>query len=181
MKRRVFLAAVVALLAQIAHAHSPYRQWKVMRQRYLLVHSTRTDPRSDEIAEKLVAIIRRVLPEANAMVGRAPDEQRVASLLTTGQAVLAVMRPEEARDLFLKQGAFGAYEGGPLRLLARVEDRVLATIEIFPAHHAWLVTAALVENPEALSIRVPDSIQGEVPVHPGAAAFARGEPLEAFR
>ena len=33
-----------------------------MRQRYLLVHSTRTDPRSDELAEKLVAIIQRVLP-----------------------------------------------------------------------------------------------------------------------
>jgi hypothetical protein len=181
MKRRVFLAAVVALFAQTAHAHSPYRQWKVMRQRYLLVHSTRTDPRSDELAEKLVAIIQRVLPKANAMVGRAPDEQRVASLLTTGQAVLAVMRQEEARDLFLTRGAFSAYQGAQLRLLARVEDRVLVTVESFPAHHAWLVAAALVENPEALSIRVPDSIQGEVPVHPGAAAFARGEPLEVPR
>ena len=181
MKRRVFLAAFAALLAPSAHAHSPYRQWKVMRQRYLLVHSTRTDPRSDEIAERLVAIMRRVLPEANALVGRAPDEQRVASLLTTGQAVLAVMRPADARDLFLKRGAFGAYRGAQLRLLARVEDRVLVTVESFPAHHAWLVAATLVENPEALSIRVPDSIQGEVQVHPGAAGFARGEPLEVPR
>jgi hypothetical protein len=181
MKRRVFLAGVAALLAQTVRAHSPYRQWKVMRQRYLLVHSTRTDPRSDELAEKLVAIIQRVLPEANAMVGRAPNEQRVASLLTTGQAVLAVMRPEDARDLFLTRGAFGAYQGTQLRLLARAEDRVLVTVESFLSHHAWLVAAALVENPEALSIRVPDSIPGEVPVHPGAAAFARGEPLDALR
>lgn len=181
MKRRVFLAAGAALLAPGAHAHSPYRQWKVMRQRYLLVHSTRTDPRSDELAEQLVAIIQRVLPEANAMVGRAPDEQRVASLLTTGQAVLAVMQQEDARDLFLARGAFGAYQGAQLRLLARVEDRVLVTVEGFPAHHAWLVAAALVENAQALSIRVPDSIQGEVPVHPGAAGFARGEPLDASR
>lgn len=152
-----------------------------MRQRYLLVHSTRTDPRSDEIAEKLVAIIQRVLPEANALVGRAPDEQRVASLLTTGQAMLAVMRQEDARDLFLTRGAFSAYQGAQLRLLARVEDRVLMTVENFPAHHAWLVAAALVQNAEALSIRVPDSIPGEAPVHPGAAAFARGEPLEILR
>lgn len=152
-----------------------------MRQRYLLVHSTRTDPRADQIAEQLVAIIRRVLPEANALVGRAPDEQRVASLLTTGQAVLAVMRPEDARDLFLQQGAFGAYQGAQLRLLARVEDRVLATVEGFPAHHAWLVAAALVENAAALSIRVPDPSQGGVTVHPGAAGFARGEPLDASR
>lgn len=152
-----------------------------MRQRYLLVHSTRTDPRSDEIAEKLVAIMQRVLPEANALVGRAPDEQRVASLLTTGQAMLAVMRQEDARDLFLTRGAFSAYQGAQLRLLARVEDRVLMTVESFPARHAWLVAAALVQNAEALSIRVPDSIPGEAPVHPGAAAFARGEPLEILR
>jgi len=181
MKRRAFLAAIAALLAQTAHAHSPYRQWKVMRQRYLLVHSTRTDPRSDELAEKLVAILQRVLPEASAMVARVPDGQRVASLLTTNQAVLAVMRQEDARDLFLARGAFGGYQGAQLRLLARVEDRVLVTVESFPAHHAWLVAAALVENPEALSIRVPDSMQGEVPVHPGAAGFARGEPLEVPR
>lgn len=148
-----------------------------MRQRYLLVHSTRTDPRGDEIAEQLVAILQRVLPEANALVGRAPDTQRVASLLTTGQAALAVMRPEEARDLFQSRGALGAYQGDQLRLLAQADDRVLATIESFPTHHAWLVAAALVENPGALKIRVPDSIQGAVPVHPGAAGYARGEPL----
>lgn len=177
MKRRVFLTAAVALLAQTAHAHSPYRQWKVMRQRYLLVHSTRTDPRSDEIAEQLVAILQRVLPEANALVARVPDGQRVASLLTTDQAVLAVMRPDDARDLFLARGTFGAYQGAQLRLLARVEDRVLVTVESFPAHHAWLVAAALVENPAALKIRVPDSIPGAVPVHPGAAGYARGEAL----
>lgn len=181
MNRRTFLALVVALLAPGARAHSPYRQWKVMRQRYLLVHSTRTDPRGDQIAEKLVAIMQRVLPEANAMVGRAPDAQRIASLLTTGQAMLAVMRPADARDLFLERGAFGAYKGAQLRLLAQTDDRVLATVESFPAHHAWLVAAALMENPDALSIRVPDSIQGELPVHRGAASYARGEPLEAPR
>ncbi|MSQ49048.1 MAG: hypothetical protein EXR30_01525 [Betaproteobacteria bacterium] len=181
MKRRVFLAAVAALLAQTAQAHSPYRQWGVMRQRYLLVHSTRSDPRGDEIAEQLVTLLQRVLPEANAMVGRSPDQQRVASLLTTGQAVLAVMRSEDVRDLFLSQGAFNAYHGANLRRLVRVEDRVLATVKDFPAHHAWLLAAALVENPGALSIQVPDSIQGEAPVHPGAAGFARGEPLTAFR
>jgi hypothetical protein len=149
-----------------------------MRQRFLLMHSTRTDPRSDELAERLVAILRRVLPQSGAMVARSPDEQQVASLLTTGQAVLAVMRSQDARDLFLKQGAFGDYEGAQLRLLARVEDRVLATVESFPAEHAWLVTSALMENPEALSIRVPDPIKGEVPVHAGAAAFKRGEAVK---
>ena len=81
-------------------AHTPYRQWKILRQRFLLVHSSRSDPVSDEIAESMVEILDRVLPKARAMVARAPDEQRIASLMTTGQAVLAVMRTDLAVDLY---------------------------------------------------------------------------------
>ncbi|MGH8706937.1 MAG: hypothetical protein ACREVD_02620, partial [Burkholderiales bacterium] len=71
-----------------ALAHSPYRQWKVLRQRFLLVHSTRTDPVGDELAERLVAVLQGVLPQANALVGRSRDEARLAALLTSGQAML---------------------------------------------------------------------------------------------
>jgi len=152
-----------------------------MRQRFLLVHAARTDPRADGIADELVAIMQRVLPEANAMVARSPNEQRLINLLTTGQAVLAVLRPELARDAALERGALGAEGAWPVRLLAWAEDRMLATVESFPAHHAWLVAAALIGNPGALRIRPADARQGEVPAHPGAAAFARGEPLEAAR
>src|SRR5688500_20348351 len=87
ISRRAFLLALAALAARPAAAHSPYRQWKVLRERFLLVHSTRTDPDGDALAEKLVAILHEILPQANAMVGRARDETRLASLLTSGQAM----------------------------------------------------------------------------------------------
>lgn len=149
-----------------------------MRQRFLLVHSTRTNVDSDRIADQIVAILQRVVPESHAMTARARDEKRVASLLTTGQAMLAVMRPQQARELYLRTGQFSGYEGAQLRVLLEVDDHLLVTVEQFPWHHAWLVSAALTENPDALSVRIPDAPAEMPPVHPGAVAFARGEPFK---
>ena len=129
----------------LVHAHTPYRQWKVMRQRFLLVHSSRTDSVSDEVAETLVAILQNVLPQAHAMVARARDEQRIASLLTTGQAMLAVLHGDVARELYAGGGEFGQYEGAQLRTLLAIGEYRLVTVAAFPVHHAWLGTSALVE------------------------------------
>lgn len=161
-------------------AHTPYRQWTVLRQRFLLVHSSRTDPVSDAIAEEIVATLDRVLPQAKAMVARAPDEQRIASLITTGQAVLAVMRADRAGELFRGQGEFRDYQGGMLRSLVSIDDHILVTTETFPRHHGWLVTSALVENGALPGVHVATDATGSdvVPPHEGALAFARGEPLE---
>lgn len=153
----------------------------MLRERFLLVHSTRTDPAGDEIAEKFVAVLQAVLPEANAMVGRSPDEPRLAALLTSGQAVLAMMRAVDAQDLFLGRAAFAGQDGRGLRRLLAVGSHLLATVETFPRHHAWLVSAALTENAGGLAVRVPRSEESAVPVHPGALAYARGEPLEPSR
>jgi hypothetical protein len=183
ISRRVFLlslaAAAVYTAAGPARAHSPYRQWKVLRQRFLLVHSTRTDPEGDELAERLVALLQGVLPQANALVGRSRDEARLAALLSSGQAMLAVLRPDDARDLFLGRAAFAGQDARGLRRLLAVESRILATVESFPRHHAWLVSAALCENAAGLAVRVPRADESAVPVHAGALAYARGEPLEA--
>ena len=182
MNRRAFLFLIaLALAAPQARAHVPYGQWKLLRQRYLLIHSTRSDPASDAIAEKLVATLKRVLPKANPLVARAPDAQRIASLLTTGQAVLAVMRPNEAVKLFKGEAPFGAFSGERLRIVLQVEDHLLVSVADFPAHHAWLLAAALTEGAGSASNSVPtDALRG-VPVHQGAAAFRRGDPLEAMQ
>ena len=185
MRRRLFLrvllsGALCASAAGAAIAHTPYRQWTVLRQRFLLVHSSRTDPVSDTIADQIVVILDRVLPKANALVARTPDEQRIASLITTGQAMLAVMRQDRARDLFHQKGEFQDYQGGMLRALVSIDDHILVASEGFPRHHAWLVTSALVENGAELNVHVAtNSTNGDaVPPHEGALAFARGEPLE---
>lgn len=185
MTRRLFLRSLLAVfltapLAPKLFAHTPYRQWKVLRQRFLLVHSSRADPVSDEIAEELVAILDQVLPQANAMVARAPDQQRIASLMTTGQAVLSVLRADQAEALHQRSGEFRDYAGEQLRWLVRIGDYRLVTVTSFPRHHAWLVTAALTENGAGLEIRPPGSGDGgSLPAHDGAVAFVNGEPLEA--
>lgn len=178
MNRRGFVAGLAALAAAPARAHTPYRQWKILRQRFLLVHSIRTDPRSDQLAEHIVATLAQSLPEAQPLVARAARPVRLASLLTTGQAVLGVMRAQAAADLFHGRGEFAGFEGGTVRTLLAAEAHVLATIASFPRHHAWLVTEALVEHAREISWRVP-AADGPVPVHPGALAYARGEPPEA--
>lgn len=141
----------------------------MLRERYLLVHSTRSDAAGDELAEALVALLQRVLPQANALVSRTRDEKSLAGLLTTGQAVLAVLRAADAQDLYRR-------EGGMLRRLLSVNERELITVDSFPRHHAWLVSAALLENKGSLPLRIEP--QGVIPVHPGALAYARGEALE---
>lgn len=160
-------------------AHTPYRQWKVLRQRFLLLHSTRTDAAADALAERMVAILQRVLPQANALVARTTDERQLASLLTSGQAMLAVMRSREAEDLFFGRAAFAGLDGRGLRRLLDVDERIVAALDAFPRHHAWLLSAALTENAGTLAVRVPRIEDSAVPVHAGALAFARGERLEA--
>lgn len=177
--RRTFLLAFGLLASQAALAHTPYRQWKILRQRYLLVHSTREDPQGDALAERIVNVLAQVLPRANAMVARAPDAMRLASLLTTGQAVLAVMRHEEARDLHAGQSRFAGLDGQALRALLEVADRMLVTVDSLPRHHAWLLASALTREAVDLKARVPAAGANAVPLHPGAGAFFRGEPLEA--
>ncbi|MGH8722938.1 MAG: hypothetical protein ACREU4_13190 [Burkholderiales bacterium] len=151
----------------------------MLRQRFLLVHSTRTDPAGDALAERLVAILQRVLPRANALVARATDERQLGSLLVSDQAMLAVMRPRDAEDLFLGRAAFAGLEGGALRRLLDVDARLLAALAAFPSHHGWLLSAALTENAGALAVRVPRPADSTVPLHAGALAYARGEPLPA--
>jgi len=186
MRRREFLQRLLigtlgVSFATVISAHTPYRQWRVLRQRFLLVHSSRSDPVSDDIAEALVEILDQVLPKANAMVARAPDEQRIASLMTTGQAVLAVMRTDQADDLYQRRGEFRGFDGEQLRWLVEIGHYRLVTVASFPQHHAWLVTAALSENGAALFVRPPsnDADNFSVPPHAGALAFANGESLDA--
>lgn len=178
MNRRRFLAAAGVLLAALpAYGHTPYRQWKVMRERFLLVHSTRTDPVSDALAERIVAILNAELPDANAMVARAPNLERVASLLTSDQARLAVVARDAARRFYLRQGEFAAFDGTGLRVLVELETHLLLATASLPKHHAWLLASALSENPSGLAVRIPDAA-AEPPTHAGARAFARGEPLD---
>lgn len=149
----------------------------MLRQRFLLVHSTRTDAAGDALAERLVATLQRELPQANALVARTTNERQLARLLESEQALVAVMRPRDAEDFYHARAAFAGIEGRALRRLLEVEDRTLVAMDAFPRHHAWLVSAALSEHPGGLAVRMSGAADSTVPVHTGALAFARGEPM----
>lgn len=178
--RRAFLRTASASLAALLLAgHSPYRQWKVYRQRYLLLFTMRDDPPSDELGERLAARLRKVLPDSRAQVARAPNAQRIASLISTGQADTAVLAHAQALALYRGTAPFADYGAVPLRVLAETSAYQLVCREDFKPEHAYLVAEALTREPRVTDVRVPQPAaeQTGVPLHAGVLAFARGEPV----
>ena len=155
----------------ISLGHTPYRQWKVLRQRFLLIHSTRTNPLGDAIADKLVAILGNALPEANARVARARHEQRAASLLTTGQAVLLIMKKDDAKNLFTEKGDFRGYEGKQIRVLLMIGEQLLLTTKSFSPIHVRLIAEAFDHHSRGLKIKAPDERLTGIPAHRAAAQY----------
>jgi hypothetical protein len=180
MHRRHFLA-LAALGLPLLMGHTPYRQWKLYRQTHLLIFTTKDDPASDELGERIAARLREVLPDSKAQVARAPHAQRIASLITTGQADVAVLSRADASALALRQPPFGDYLPVALRVLAQTAQHQLVCREDFKAQHAWLVAEALAG--EAVpGLVLPQDAPGNgdaVPAHAGTAAFVRGEQPDA--
>lgn len=177
MKRRRFLAGLaLGAAAMPVLAHTPFRQWKVFRQRYLLITTSRTDPQGDALGDRFVEVLVEELPDSRAMVSRAINLQRIASLITTDQANLAILEDSAASALVAGESPFADYGPFPLQAIVRSEGHVLVCREDVPLHHGYLIAATLMSRSGELGIRIEES--AGLPVHPGAAAFARGEVVE---
>lgn len=181
MNRRPFLAFLASSAASLLLVgHTPYRQWKVYRQAHLLVFTSRDDPDADELGERIAARLRVVLPDSNARAARAPNVARIASLITSDQADVALLSHADAAALFTRQDPFGDYAAVALRVLVQTPRYQLVCRADFKLEHAYLVAEALAGDPGVPEFAVPmreHAGADEVPTHPGAAAFARGEPL----
>ena len=176
ISRRLLLTGALALAAQRpAVGHTPYKQWDVYRRKHLLIGTCRADPESYPLGKRLVAIITDAIPESHARVTRARDQRRLASLITTGQLELIVLRVDEAVRLARGEEPFAEFGPFPLRLLFAIGDRALVCREDFPVRHAWLVSRALGEGYPAAS-GLAAAGQGELLLHPGASAYLAGEP-----
>jgi hypothetical protein len=163
--------------------HTPYRQWKLYRQAHLLVFTSRDDPPSDELGERIAARLRELLPQSKAQVARAPHAARIASLITTDQADVAVLSRANAAALFARQAPFGDYLPVELRVLVENEQYQLVCREDFKVEHAYLVAEALAGGSGEPGLTVPlheGAGEGNVPTHRGALAFAKGERLESL-
>lgn len=172
-RRSLLVGAACLAAARAGRAHTPYRQWDVYRRRHLLVGTCRADPESYPLGQRLVSMLVSSLPESKARVTRAPDQKRLASLLTTEQLELVLFTMDEAVALEGGKAPFTDYGPYPLRLVFEVEGYALVCGEAFPARHAWLVTEALADH-----LPVPDDLVAskKLAVHEGTRAFLSGEP-----
>ncbi len=179
MNRRHFLAgAVTGLAALPAVAHTPFRQWKVFRQRHLLITTSRTDRQGDALGDRFAEILARELPESRAMVSRAISLERIASLITTDQAKLAILERPAAHALASGAPPFVQFGPFALQAIVRTDAHVLVCRQDVPLHHGYVIAATLMAHEARLGIRIAEQ-DGPVAVHPGASAFARGEVVEA--
>lgn len=179
MNRRRALTVLAATSSLLLTGHSPYRQWQLYRQSHLLLFTTRDDPRSDDLGEQLAGRLRDLLPDSRAGVARAPDVQRVASLISSAQADAAVLTAANALALYRGAAPFADYAGVPLRVLVASDGYQLVCREDFKREHAYLVVEALMREPRVAALTVPaGNVQTDqaVPTHAGALAFVRGEP-----
>jgi hypothetical protein len=181
-RRRFLTAAAYAALplfaAGPAGAHTPYRQWDIFRKRYLQVLTSRTDATGDGYGDDWVAVLREKLPLSRALVSRARDMARIASLLKTNQGKLAVLSYADAHAMFSGKAPFDEYAPMPLQVLLDRGTHLLVTRSDLPVHHGYLIAATLMESARTLQLEVP--LQGRLgmALHAGARAYAAGEQLE---
>ena len=175
MNRRRVLKLATAAVAQLTLCgHTPYGQWVVYRKKHLLIGCHKVDPTTYDLAKRVVAVLGEHLPAANSRVARAPDAQRLASLLGTAQFDVAILNLADAVAMLHGADGFAAYGAVALRLLTPVGDRLLLSRAEFPERHARLLVEAL-SGSELVPAR--DQLHDvDVPWHPGSLAYLRDGP-----
>ena len=187
MNRRQFLSLAATSAGWVLlSGHSPYRQWMVYRQTHLIILTSRDDPGADDLGEKFAAIVRGALPDSKAVVGRGPQVQRIASLISTRQAEVGVVSRPNALAMYRGEGPFQQYGAIPLRVLVQNDVYQLVCRDDFLPQHGYLIAEALMEHasmqPAAdlgWSVPAPNAADaGEIPPHAGALAFAEGRSVD---
>ncbi len=178
ISRRKFLGTTLGATAfVVAGGHTPYRQWEVYRRKHLLIGTCRADEPTYPLGKHIAATLDEFLPESKARVSRAPDQIRLASLITTGQLQIVLFSKDDVAALREGAAPFEDYGATELRALFRFGDHYLVTRPDFPDRHAWLVAKTLTERVSDFDDAAPvDSDMRLTPVHPGALAFAAGAP-----
>ncbi len=173
-RRHALRLSAGAAAGLLLSGHTPYGQWVVYRKKHLLIGCHKTDPVTYDLAKQVVALLAEHLPAAKSRAARAPDAERLASLLGTAQMAVAILNAPDAATMMRGSGRFAAYGAIELRVLTPVDDRLLVARADFPARHAWLVTGVLAGTGLAPKPR-PTGDFG-IPWHPGSRAFLEGRP-----
>jgi len=185
MNRRIFtsralalaLAASCLLAGKPLHAHTPYAQWNSFRKRHLQILTSRSDLAGDAVADSWVAVLTEHLPSSRAVVSRARNFVRVASLLKTDQAKLAVLSYEQARAMFSADPPFESFTPMPLQVLIDDGEYLLVARDDLPLEHGFLLAITLMENAESRKITAPLDGMFGMSIHPGAKSAAEGKEI----
>ncbi|MFZ2738288.1 MAG: hypothetical protein WBI20_01385 [Burkholderiaceae bacterium] len=176
---RLALSAAWPLLPLThAFAHTPYRFWDVFRKQNMQILTSHADYTGDDVGEDWVAVLRENLPLSRAMVSRAHDIPRIASLLKTNQVKIAVLSYLHARLLFTGEPPFEEFAPLPLNILVDNGKYLLVTRPDLPLYHGYLLTVALMEAANKLQLINPGKGRFGMALHAGSKAFFNGEKPE---
>ena len=110
MRRRGLLQlGLGAVACLVGGAHMPYGQWQVYRQRHLMIGTSKADPPSYPIGQRIAGVLVAGLPESSARVTRGPDAWRLASLLTSRQIEVVLLTTRELAALRDGRAPFEAF------------------------------------------------------------------------
>ena len=178
--RRTFLTALFAtgvsgLGVSAGHAHTPYSQWKVYRQRHLLIGASREDTPTYPLAKSIVAVLNEYLPAASARVTRARTRYRLGSLFSTDQLRFILVSVSDAIDIANGQGDFSEFSPVEFGVVYRFGVHLLIARTDVPDHHAWLITRTLMEYGSLIpSATTPK--KNSFMLHPGTRTAISLEP-----
>ena len=188
LKRRMFvILALITVTWIVGTGHTPYRQWVVFRERHLFVVTSRTDGASYELGKRVAEVLASQLPESRARVTRAPNMERVGSLISTKQFDVALLSRNYAVAMLHGRPPFAEYGPVPLRTIIELGNYILVCRSDFPARHAYLVAKTLTIHHDKL----PSAAMGKskvvtestpvVPMHSGATAYHENRHLQDLR
>lgn len=138
MKRRDWLRGMGAI-ALFPFAHTPFPKWKVYRKLHLFIVVNRDDAMAYELGQAIAQTLASELPESRAMVTRARDSLRLASLISTHQLDVALLPRTELKAWQDNQAPYDQVQPTVLKPLFETDDYVLVSRDDFlPEHAAWI-------------------------------------------
>ena len=179
MKLTKLFIVTLLVASTSVFAHTPYRQWDVFRSRFLQIVTSKSDLPGDAIGDEWVSDLRSKLPESRALVSRAGSMEHLASLIKTDQAKLAIISYADAKAIQSGKPPFAEFNPIPLQVLVDNGTHLLVARDNLPLYHGYLITSALMQEPNRLHVKIPTNGKFGIPLHPGAKATADGEKIVA--
>lgn len=132
------------------------------------------------LGRTLAALYAERLPESQATMARARDNNDVVRLMASKQLDVALLRAREAYAALAGEGRYAHGGGIALRALAVLGDYVLVCREDLPKASAYMLTEALAErwgdlDPALVGAAKSPRPAGTLPIplHPGALQYYR--------